>query len=152
MKTLKFFVVLCFIAAFAANNVNAQNRVLKQEVPIEIAGYIYCPCTGDYLYGTLIFDFITSSHNDISRLRDGILYGYDETGTIPSGNVYEVSQISPGTYTEESPTGYKWYENTTIYRLDGKIIALAHYNYHFVVNGKGEIILDRGEISKWNCK
>ena len=150
MKTLKFFIVLCFIAAFAANNVNAQNKVIKQQFTFTIGPW-YCPCTDEYLIGDLTFDFMIMSHNEIARLRDGIMYGYDENG-IQSGNVYECSQLSPGTYSEESPSGIKWYVNTVLWRLDGKLISEAHYDYRFVINGKDVIIFERGETVKWNCK
>ncbi len=143
MKTLKIFIVLCFIAAFAVSNIKAQNRVIKEEIPWPVVGG-YCPCTNEYLFGELTVDFMLSSHNGIYKLRDGILYGSTDKDVLkPSGNVYEVSQVSPG--------GSDWYECTVIYRIDGKIVAEAHFSLHYTINGNDDIIVDRS-TENWNCK
>jgi hypothetical protein len=142
MKTLKFFIVLCFIAAFVGNNVYAQNRVLK-EVWSFTLGPWYCPCTGDYLYGDITMDVFTSSHNQLYKIRDNTMYGYkDAAGTELSGNVYEYSQTSPV---------LNWYENTAIFRLNKKIVAEAHFAYHITTNANGDIIVERSQ-EIWNCK
>src|ERR1035437_279964 len=147
MKTLRFFVILFFTTAFTVNNVNAQNGAYKQENTYIIEGW-FCPCTGDYLFGTNVFvDVVTPNGNDITVLKDGIMYGYkDENGLISSGNVYEYSQVSPG-----SPIHGGWYQNTIQFRFNGKLIAEAHYSYRVITNANGVITVDRSTV-KWNCK
>ena len=59
MKT-KTLLLLCFIAAFAVIPVNAQNKVDKQEITVNLGGY-YLECTGDYLYGDLTGEYLFMS-------------------------------------------------------------------------------------------
>jgi hypothetical protein len=72
MKTLKIFVVLCFIAAFAVNNVKAQNGAVKEEFYIDMGGQ-YFDCTGDYLCGYLIFEVIITKNNYLAFSKKRML-------------------------------------------------------------------------------
>jgi hypothetical protein len=130
MKTLKFFIVLCFIATFTVNPIKAQNRVVKTEFTLNVDGMTF-PCLDDYLGGDIVFESMNMSHNWIMKLKKATILGYlDAGGTIPSGNVYEVSQVAPGLSFSE------W---NLQFRLNGKLIAEIHMSWHMTINANGDI-------------
>jgi len=134
MKTLKIFIILCFIAAFTINPVKAQNRVDKQVVTLNLGGF-YFECTGEYLYGDLAVEYSYMSHNWIAKVKKTMVTGYlDPEGTIPSGHVYEFSQNAPG---------LNFAETSAIFRLNGKVIGVLHYSYHLTINANGDVVVDR---------
>ena len=119
MKTLKIF-LLCFIAVFTLNTVNAQNRVVKAPDPFLVQGPDqFVPCTGDYLYGLLTFEAMYMKNNIIYKLKNGSIQGYKEPdGNGALGNLYEVSEINPG---------FEFHmANRLLFRLNGKLIAVFH--------------------------
>jgi hypothetical protein len=95
MKTKTFF-LLCILAVLSISAAKAQNGVSKFVTVNEFNGE-YQPCTGDYLFGSIVAESWLSSHNWLIKIRDAVVFGYnDPEGTIPSGNVYEYAGTSPG--------------------------------------------------------
>lgn len=142
MKTLKFFIVLCFIVAFTVNPVKAQNCVDKTEITLNIVGGTF-PCLDDYIGGELVFETFNMSHNNIMKLKKATILGYtDADCTNPSGNVYEVSQVAPGL------SFLEWHLQ---FRLDGKLIGEIQTSWHMTTNAKGDVtaVVDKTAV---NCK
>jgi len=137
MKTLKFFIVLCFIAAFTINTVKAQNPVKKAEYTASLNGQ-YFECLGEYLGGDMVFESMEMSHNYIVKLKKGTILGYkDEYGQEPSGNVYEVSQVAPC---------WPFVENTIHIRLNGRLVSVLRISIHTTTNANGDTT---AEIFNW---
>jgi hypothetical protein len=142
MKTLKIF-LLCFIAVFAINTVNAQNRVIKEEITEALYPPQFLSCTGEYYAGDITFELMQMSHNLIIKFKRAAVLGYkDAAGTIPSGNVYEISEINPG---------LSFSENIVIWRLNGKVVAEYHFSWHITYNANGDITQEH-TLEKTNCK
>ena len=142
METLKFFIVLCFIAAFTVSPVKAQNRVDKTEITLTIVGGT-SPCLDEYIGGDLVFETFNMSHNNIMKLKKATILGYtDALCTIPSGNVYEVSQVAPGLSFME------WHLQ---FRLNGKLIGEIQTSWHLTTNANGVVtaVVDKTIV---NCK
>jgi hypothetical protein len=145
MKTLKIFGLLCFIAAFAVNNINAQNGVDKTEFMFSL-GCQSLPCLDDYLSGDVVVESMLMKNNMIQKIKKATVLGYeDESCTIPSGNVYEISQIATGFYGSSS------WESTLHCRLNGKPVFEIHFVFHMTTDANGHIIvkLDKTMV---NCK
>ena len=86
-------------------------------------------------------DVLTSSHNQLYKFLDNIMYGYEDSECqIPSGNVSGYEQTSSG------PSDGSWYENTVRFRLNKKIIAENHFSFHLTINANGEIIYWKAEF------
>ena len=142
MKTLRIFIILCFFAAFAVNNVNAQPSVIKSEVTVS-TGLGYFPCTGDYLSGDITFKIMQMSHNFLVFTEALELKGYkDEAMTELSGNTYELQGIEPG---------LAFSEHTIIIKMNGKLVAAAHFSYHITTNADGDITQEH-VVWRWGCK
>jgi hypothetical protein len=137
MKTLKFLIILMCIGVFELTSVQAQNNVKKSESVTTVSGYL--DCTGDWLGGYVIIENIVSPHNWVTLVKKVEVKGYlDEECTIPSGNVYEFSQVV---------TGGNFFENTGHFRLNGKIIAVFHQWFHMTTDGT---VVNEG--SRSDCK
>lgn len=142
MKTLRIFIVLCFFAAFAVNNVKAQPPVIKSELTVW-EGPTYFPCTGDYLFGYVTFKSMLMSHNWLVFTEVLEFKGYkDEAMTEPSGNTYELQGIEPG---------LAFAEHTIIIKMNGKLVAAAHFSYHITTNANGDITQEH-LVWRWGCK
>jgi len=144
MKTLKIFIFLCFFAAFAVDNVNAQNdKVIEYVYPLKV----YLECTGDWLFGQVTYVGMETKHGlYIDKVRDATLTGYtDEFLLIPSGRIYELSQTatSSGDYTKG--------ENLARISMDGNLVALYHFAWHTTTNAKGRVTADFVK-EWWDCK
>ena len=146
MKTLKIF-LLCFIAVFAINTVNAKNSVFKQDETETICGpWQYVPCTGDYMCGELTWQAMYTNHGVIYKLRNGSIKGYtDGWGQFPSGNVYEVSEMYRGDYNGTSNT------HLLLFRFNGKLVAEVHATWHQNVDKDGNIKVEFEWVTV-NCK
>jgi hypothetical protein len=130
MKTLTIFIVLCFFTAFVSNTSNGQSRVTKNIIAAQTF-YQYIPCTGDYLKGEISATEWDMAHHFVYRIRNASWPGYkDEACTIPSGNVYELSQTM---------TGWDNGENTATFKLDGKNIANFKFMIRTITNANGEV-------------
>jgi hypothetical protein len=137
MKTLKLFIGLCFITAFTIYTVKAQNPVKKVEYTANLDGQYYI-CLNEYLGGDIVFESMEMSHNYIVKLKKGTILGYkDAEGTIPSGNVYEVSQVAPC---------WPFVENTILISLNGKLVSVCRYSIHTTINANGDITV---AIDNW---
>ncbi len=144
MKTLKIFVVLCFIVAFAVNTLKAQNGAVKEEFYIDLGGQ-YFDCTGDYLCGYVILEVIITKNNYLAFSKKTDVTGYfDSNGSIPSGNIYEFNQmgITPG---------LNGWETTGTVKQNGKIIAVFHGRGHVTIDANGRTTAN---IDTWwiDCK
>jgi hypothetical protein len=132
MKTFRFLIFLCFIAAFTVNNVKAQNSVVKEEVIVEMGGQLL-DCTGDYLWGEIITEQFFMKNNWLAFSKKVDVKGYiDPEGTNPSGNVYQFNQM--GTF-----PGGNGYETTGTVQLNGKNIGTFHGRFHMTENANGQI-------------
>jgi hypothetical protein len=130
MKTLKFFIFLSLISAYTVNPANAQNRVVKTEFTARVNGETF-PYLDDYLGGDIVFKSMEMSHNWVVKLKKATILGYlDVDGTIPSGNVYEVTQVTPG---------LSFLEANLHFRLNGKLIGVLQFSWHMTTNAKGDI-------------
>jgi hypothetical protein len=125
MKTLKIFIVLCFIAAFAANNVKAQNGVIKGED--EGNADLYIECTGDQLDGPIVVEYMIMRHNLVFRVRKTNMIG------LPSGKEYVIMQVSPG---------YSNFVNHLQIWCEGKLVAVIQVNFHITVNANDEVTVE----------
>ena len=146
MKTLKLFVIVFFIAAFTANNVNAQKGVVKWEMTSPVTGLF--PCTGDYLFGEVTYVEFNTANGDgwVEKVKNATIMGYkDENLTIPSGHVYELSQVDTG------KNDWKSAELTSNFKMDGKIVALIHMVFHTTINANGTVTVDFVK-SSFECK
>ena len=142
MKTLKNLIFLFFISLFAANNVKAQNGVIKEEIVIEMPAQ-YLECTGDWVWGDILVENMFMPNNYVFKVKNSNVKGYtDESHLIETGNVYELSQTVPG---------LTFMENTGTFKLDGKVIAVFHFSFHTTVNANGDVIVDKS-IFDWKCK
>jgi hypothetical protein len=136
MKTHRVFILLCFIAFFTGITAQAQPPVMKFDVIMNFNGQQFC--TTDYLWGDVVVENMLMSHNWVAKLRKGIVPGYiDAAGTIPSGNVYEVSQTAPG---------LPWLESVATIKLDGKNIGNFKYSYHITINANGEVTVENERL------
>lgn len=125
MKTLRILIVLFCIGVVGLNSVQAQNNVKKTERVTTVSGYL--DCTGDWLGGSVIVEDIFSPHNWVTLIKKVEVTGYlDEGCTIPSGNVYEISQFV---------TGLDFLENTGKFTLNGKIVGVFHQWFHLTNDG-----------------
>jgi hypothetical protein len=146
MKTLKF-VLLCFIVVFAIGTVKAQNSVIKEDVVLFICGESQkVPCTGDYICGSATFQFMFMKKNWIIKGKDSDspMIGYhNPDGTDPSGNVYEISQVSPGLNN---------YVNHVLYRLNGKLVAELQVVWRITTNANGDVtaVVDKFMVNCMN--
>ena len=140
MKTT--FFLLSILAVLSINTANAQNGVSKYETVGEIKGD-YLPCTGDYLYGSIVAENWLSSHNLLVKIRDAVVYGYkDAAGTIPSGNVYVYDGTSPG-WNNFVATGH--------FRVNGKLMVQYQFHFHQTINANGETTVEFF-TAKFNCE
>jgi hypothetical protein len=126
----------------SANSIKAQNGVIKVEVTENIGGYIL-PCTGEYLWGDVDILFLYTKNNWIALIKNANVYGYkDAAGTEPTGNVYELSQTVPG---------LTFMENTGTFKLNGKVIAVFHFDYHITINANG-VVTQEHSTFRTDCK
>lgn len=132
MKTLKFIIGLCFIAAFSAYTVNAQNGVSKQEVIVDLTGG-FIPCTGDLMSGTMTIEIMNMAHFWRFNVVRSSVIGVDTFGE-PTGNVYEITQH----YSEQGTDGNNWKNHGTV-NLNGKVFAVWTFAFHATINKDGEI-------------
>jgi hypothetical protein len=142
MKTLKILIILFFISLFAANNVKAQNGVIKEEIVIEMPAQ-YLECTGDWVWGDILVENMFMPNNYVFKVKNADVKGYtDETHKIESGNVYELSQTVPG---------LTFMENTGTFKLNGKVIAVFHFDYHITINANG-VVTQEHSTFRTDCK
>ena len=135
MKTLRFLIVLCFIATFAMNNVNAQNGVIKIEFYGNISGQaIYC--TGDIMApGSYVpIEIMTMQNNMHVKIRDAIVIG------LPSGKEYELFQVKC------DMEGSNFVNHLEV-RCDGKLVGRLVTVCHTTINANGEVT-----VSFWDKK
>jgi hypothetical protein len=137
MKT-KTLLLLCFIAAFTVNKVNAQNGVIKDEFTANIEE-LYLPCTGDYLRGTIAVPYKIMPHLFLQQPKDGVLTG-------ESGKTYEVWQIIVNSTSKSD----NWV-STGIIRLDGKIVARFKWQYHTTINANGVVTAEIARDMVFDC-
>jgi hypothetical protein len=114
MKTLKFFIVVGFIVAFAVNNAKSQNDAIKGEFTWDSTG-TYLPCTNDILFGVLTWEYISTPHNLLYKVRT-----HSTITGVPSGKKYVLTVTSPGDPDLINPT---WYEQYAQWRVEGKLVA-----------------------------
>ena len=139
MKTLKILIVLCFIAAFAVNNVNAQNGVVKTEETYSLCNPLNPPLcsTGDYLCGDVTYEEFYTKQGWVEKVRNGILKGYtDATFTTLTGREYELSQVDAGQNNRLQG------ELTLSIRFEGKVVGLQHLSFHRTTNANGTVTVD----------
>lgn len=140
MKT-KTFLLLCLLAVLGIGTAKAQNGVSKY-VTLNVIDGDYLECTGDYLYGSVFVQTWLSPHNLLFKVRGATVYGYkDPAGTIPSGNVYEFSNTSPG---------WNNFVETGHFRVNGKLIVQFHFQFHQTINANGETTVEFFTF-KFNC-
>ena len=150
MKTLKILVIFFIMGAFGFSSVQAQNKVKKTER--ESVAYGYLDCTGEWILGNVIVEDIISPHNWITLVKKVEVKGYlDEACTQPSGNVYELSQVIPGSPTFDWEGHDGWFENTGKFTLNGKIVANFHEKLHMSTNANGDVTVDFWDF-KVDCK
>jgi len=124
MKT-KAFILVCLFLGVGLIQVAAQKNIKKTESVTTISGYL--DCTGDWLSGTALCENIQSPHNYVFMCKKVEVKGYrDEACTIPSGNIYEFSQIV---------VGLDFYESTGKFMLNGKTIGVFHFWFHMTTDG-----------------
>jgi hypothetical protein len=147
MKTKTFF-LLCFIAAFAINTVNAQNRVIKTDEPYLICGEgQFVPCTGDYMCGWLTFQVMNMKNQWIVKIKNATIKGYiDPNGEVESGKVYEITQVANGKLESSED---EWHNHIS-YRMNGKLIGEVTFTYRVNINANGDVT---AVIDHWvsNC-
>lgn len=145
MKTIKAFIVLCFIAGFAATNLNAQvpRNVIKIYYTTNIGGQ-YFPCTGDYLWGDVDGELMIMWNIYKIQIKKAVVYGTDVNG-IPTGNVYELSQNWPNIWISNG------LENTAIFKLNGQVVGVFHMYFQTTTNANGDIVVEKSGI-RFNCK
>lgn len=146
MKTKTLF-LLFFLVVFSSGIALAQNGVIKS---YDIVAFHtdYLECTGDWLAGTLLAENLLANRNWITIIKKVDIKGYlDEACTIPSGNVYELSQTIPGLYVGESWT----LESVAKLSLNGKVVAILLYNWHYQVNANGDVVAEFYKTSV-HCK
>jgi hypothetical protein len=144
MKT-KTFLLLCVFLGIGLTRLSAQNGVVKTETMFSL-NCQSLPCLGDYLSGDVVMESMFMKNNMIIKLRKSTVLGYiDEFCQIPSGNVYEISQIATGFY------GLSGWESTLHCRLNGKPVFEIHFVFHATTDANGDIIvkLDKAMV---NCK
>jgi hypothetical protein len=139
MKTIKMLILLCFIASFAVNNVNAQNGVFKTEETYSICNPLNPPLcsTGDYLCGNVTYEEFYTKQGWVEKVRDGILKGYtDATFSTWTGRDYVLSQVDAGQNNRLQG------ELTATVRFEGKVVAIQHLSFHRTINANGTITVD----------
>jgi len=143
MKT-KTLLLLCFIAAFSANPIKAQKGVVKEDFTSTVAFTL--ECTGDFIYGEVVYmDFFTP-HGWVEKVRDATLIGFtDATKLVETGRKYELSQCDNGKM--DGTQG----ELIARITLEGKIIAINHILWHLTTNANGVVTVDIYN-NWWECK
>jgi hypothetical protein len=150
MKTLKIFGILLIMGVFGLSTVHAQKKVTKIEHMATPYGYL--ECTGEFITGSGMIEDIFSPHNWLTLTRKLEVKGYlDPECTIESGNVYEISQVIPGSLTFDWEGHDGWFESTGKFTLDGKIVANFHEKLHMSTNANGDVTVDFWEF-KIDCK
>jgi hypothetical protein len=150
MKTLKILVIFFILGVFGFSAVEAQNKVKKTER--ESFVYAYLDCAGEWVFGNVIVEDIISPHNWLILVKKVEVKGYlDEACTLPSGNVYELSQVAPGSSAIDWEGHDGWWENTGKFTLNGKIVLNFHEKLHMSTNANGDVTVDFWEI-KADCK
>lgn len=145
MKTLKVFIVLCIILAFSANNVLSQ----KPESGTFNWPFEFTACyleLGEALTFDLTAEYFINNHNWIEK-------GYGTATGPVSKDLYTAEynlniNLDPNVWNGEQ--SFHWTFPMTI-RCNGKLVAVSHISYTYVVNGNGIIVLDRF-VSKTLCK
>jgi len=143
MKT-KTLLLLCFIAAFSVNPVNAQKGVDKEEFTNPVAFTL--ECTGDFIYGEVVYLVFFTPQGWVEKVRKATLIGYEDASlAVPTDRVYELSQCDNGKM--DGTRGVL----TAIIKLEGKIIAINHRSWQITTNANGKVTVDFLK-DWWECK
>ncbi len=143
MKTLKFFVILCFVTAVSMNTVNAQNRVVKETLVHGYSGCQYWSCINEWIDGYADVQIMYMNNKWSVIVKKFTVVGYiDECKTL-STNVYEANAEN-----QEVSNDGKTFQNHFMIKQNGKPALTYRQSIH--INEKtGEVIFDK-EV--WNCK
>jgi hypothetical protein len=145
MKTLRFIIILFFIAGFAVTNLHAQvpRPVIKIYYTTEVGGQ-YFECVGEYLWGEVDGELMIMCNTWKIQIKKAVVYGGDEYGN-PSGNVYELSQNWTNNWISQGA------ENTGTLKMNDQIIGVFHMYIHTSTNANKDVIVDKSGM--WfNCK
>ncbi len=144
MKTLKIFAALLLLLSFASFN------SFSQPVRDELDFYYDLPfdCLGQNLAGTLHVErMIINNHlqfrhsGTMTGQKDGLKYYVEMMTNIQNKNNWDE-------YGEKAIT-QTWPANYHIY-LDGNLIAIIHFSFHYTVNANGEWTSYHGDVFECN--
>jgi hypothetical protein len=139
MKTLKLFIVLCFVTATSLNTVNAQNRVVKDIWVHAWSGCQYWDCINEYIDGYADVQVMYMENKWSIKVKKFTVVGYiDECKTL-STNVYECM--------ENQEVNNNNTQNHMVVKQNGKPVLT--YRYTLRVDEKtGNVTFENEE---WNC-
>lgn len=150
MKTLKIFGILVIMGVLGFSSVYAQKKVIKFEYTFTAYGWL--ECTGEFIKGDVVISTLIAPHQWLDRNKKGVVYGYSDEGcTQATGNVYELSQVVPGSPTLDWEGHDGWAESTGKFTLNGKMIGNFHQKLHMSTNANGDVTVDFWEFTM-HCK
>lgn len=145
MKTLVFFVTMTLLFGLMPNNTNAQKLTEEMTVPFSV----YFECMGQELYGELTLEMYIGTGSHRKSKAYGVL-----TGSV-DGLEYEFKLINniseKGNWDEFGLKGitFTWPGHYHV-SLDGKLIAVVHFAFHYTFNALGELVSMHGEAFECN--
>jgi len=137
-------IALCIILGFANNAVNAQKPV---RVVLTLPVTIYFDCLDQNLVGVLVFERNWMNNHYQSKIS-GTLTGEDYI----EYSVDIMNEINNFDWAEYDQKGMNYTRAYHCFvRLDGKLLGMIYWTYHFTFNANGEVAVETDQY-KVQCR